>query len=103
MSEPWHGPVDLDNCDREPIHIPGAVQPHGALVAVTQPELVVRVVSANLAAWCGVEPEEAVGRPLASVLGADAVARIQEAARAEWVERIDEIPLALPGRAVVAA
>jgi light-regulated signal transduction histidine kinase (bacteriophytochrome) len=24
--------VDLSNCDREPIHIPGAIQPHGALL-----------------------------------------------------------------------
>jgi len=26
-------PVNLDNCDREPIHIPGQIQPHGALLA----------------------------------------------------------------------
>ena len=26
-------PVTLDNCDREPIHIPGAIQSHGALFA----------------------------------------------------------------------
>lgn len=26
-------PVDLTNCDREPIHIPGAIQPHGVLLA----------------------------------------------------------------------
>lgn len=26
-------PVDLSNCDREPIHIPGSIQPHGALLA----------------------------------------------------------------------
>jgi light-regulated signal transduction histidine kinase (bacteriophytochrome) len=25
--------ITLDNCDREPIHIPGAIQPHGALLA----------------------------------------------------------------------
>lgn len=25
--------VTLDNCDREPIHIPGSIQPHGALLA----------------------------------------------------------------------
>jgi len=25
--------VDLTNCDREPIHIPGSIQPHGALIA----------------------------------------------------------------------
>ena len=26
--------VDLTNCDREPIHIPGSIQPHGFLLAV---------------------------------------------------------------------
>jgi len=25
--------LNLDNCDREPIHIPGSIQPHGALLA----------------------------------------------------------------------
>ncbi|MEB0113252.1 GAF domain-containing protein [Variovorax sp. RTB1] len=25
--------IDLDNCDREPIHVPGHIQPHGALIA----------------------------------------------------------------------
>ena len=25
--------VTLENCDREPIHVPGAIQPHGALLA----------------------------------------------------------------------
>ncbi|MFC5390370.1 hypothetical protein ACFPH9_13330 [Brevundimonas bullata] len=28
--------VDLTNCDREPIHIPGAIQPIGFLVALTR-------------------------------------------------------------------
>jgi chemotaxis family two-component system sensor kinase Cph1 len=28
-----HSPLTLDNCDREPIHIPGSIQPHGALLA----------------------------------------------------------------------
>ena len=26
--------VNLENCDREPIHIPGSIQPHGALIAL---------------------------------------------------------------------
>ncbi|RYF50153.1 MAG: hypothetical protein EOO38_06300, partial [Cytophagaceae bacterium] len=25
--------VNLDNCDKEPIHVPGLIQPHGALIA----------------------------------------------------------------------
>lgn len=32
-SRAFSGPVTLQNCDREPIHIPGAIQGHGVLVA----------------------------------------------------------------------
>ena len=40
--------VDLTNCDREPIHIPGSIQPHGVLLVMTEPELVVIQVSENV-------------------------------------------------------
>jgi light-regulated signal transduction histidine kinase (bacteriophytochrome) len=73
MSEP---PIDLSSCDAEPIHVPGSIQPHGALVAMREPGLVV-VASANVGAILGL-PEVAYGRPLAALVGAaagDAVAR----------------------------
>ena len=41
-------PVDLDNCAREPIHVPGSIQPRGVLLAVTEPDLVVRHASENV-------------------------------------------------------
>ena len=40
------GPVTLDNCEREPIHIPGLIQPHGALLAF-DPSGVLTHCSAN--------------------------------------------------------
>lgn len=33
--------VDLTNCDREPIHIPGKIQSHGFLIVVNQDDLIV--------------------------------------------------------------
>lgn len=39
--------VDLTNCDREPIHIPGSIQPHGCLIACTPDAAVVQRHSAN--------------------------------------------------------
>ena len=33
-SPPTPEELTLDNCDREPIHIPGSIQPHGALLAL---------------------------------------------------------------------
>jgi light-regulated signal transduction histidine kinase (bacteriophytochrome) len=46
----------LARCADEPIAIPGAVQPHGALLAVTEPDLAVVVASVNAADVLGAEP-----------------------------------------------
>jgi two-component system, chemotaxis family, sensor kinase Cph1 len=62
-------PVDLDNCAREPIHIPGSVQPHGVLLALSEPDLVVEHVSANVAAVLGRDVPDVLGARLEDVLG----------------------------------
>ena len=40
MTEPAvkFGEADLTTCDREPIHIPGSIQPHGVLLVSLRPE-----------------------------------------------------------------
>lgn len=58
-----NAPVDLTNCDREPIHILGAIQPIGFLIALTADWLVARA-SANIAQFIGFEPAELFGKPL---------------------------------------
>jgi light-regulated signal transduction histidine kinase (bacteriophytochrome) len=58
------GSVDLDRCADEPIHIPGSIQPHGVLVGVSEPDLIVRVVSTNCADLFGVDATGLLGRPL---------------------------------------
>ena len=65
-------PVDLTNCDREPIHILGAIQPIGFLIALTADWMVARA-SANLAQYIGMTPGEVIGRPLADIFTARAV------------------------------
>jgi diguanylate cyclase (GGDEF)-like protein len=72
-------PVDLTTCDREPIHLPGAIQPHGVLLALWEPGLVIAQVAANAADHLGVPARELVGRPLESAFGPDAVARLRAA------------------------
>ena len=46
----------LARCAEEPIAVPGAIQPHGALLAVTEPGLAVVVASANAADVLGTVP-----------------------------------------------
>ncbi|WP_161891245.1 phytochrome family protein [Pontibacter russatus] len=40
--------VDLSNCDSEPIHIIGRIQPHGFLLILDQETLQVEQVSRNI-------------------------------------------------------
>ncbi|WLS05574.1 ATP-binding protein [Shinella oryzae] len=47
--------VDLDSCAREPIHVPGSVQPHGALLVLDPADLRILQVSANVADIAGTD------------------------------------------------
>jgi len=65
-------PVDLTNCDREPIHILGGIQPIGFLIALTS-DWIVKRASANTQAFIGLSPESLIGLPLAEVFAGEAV------------------------------
>ena len=60
--------VDLTNCDREPIHISGHIQPHGVLIAIREPELEILQISENTQELLGVEAESAIGQNLSLFL-----------------------------------
>ncbi|WP_281257704.1 GAF domain-containing protein [Paenibacillus donghaensis] len=63
-------PIDLTNCDKEPIHIPGMIQPHGVLLAVTMGDAPTIVqCSRNTVELLGRPVEQLLGKPLAELLG----------------------------------
>lgn len=86
LTPDMNSPLPLDallaECDREPIQFPGAVQPHGAMLAVEAAGLHVTHASANLAAFIDREAREALGQPLAAVFGDEVTALLAAAARA---------------------
>lgn len=45
---PAFGQADLSNCEREQIHLPGSIQPHGALLVCQEPGLEIIQSSANI-------------------------------------------------------
>jgi chemotaxis family two-component system sensor kinase Cph1 len=61
---------DLAKCALEPIQIIGHIQPHGLLFALSEPDLIVRHVSANVSTLLGMSPESLLGCPFETVLGA---------------------------------
>ncbi|WP_024677212.1 ATP-binding protein [Pseudomonas syringae] len=62
--------VLLANCADEPIQFPGAIQPHGLLFTLKEPELTILQVSANVQSVLGKVPEQLAGQTLDCVLGA---------------------------------
>ena len=61
--------LDLSSCDREPIHIPGSIQPHGFLLALDPATLAVREASANAAEYLQRTPAAIFGASLQELLG----------------------------------
>lgn len=59
--------LELSACDREPIHVPGSIQPSGFLLALTSDWIIVRATT-NTDAYLGQAPEQLIGRPLAEVV-----------------------------------
>ena len=55
-------------CDREPIHIPGSIQPHGHLLAFTGKEMVLAHASAGSGAVLTTDVTVAFGQPVERVL-----------------------------------
>jgi two-component system, chemotaxis family, sensor kinase Cph1 len=73
-------PIDLDNCAREPIHVPGSVQPRGVLVVAQEPHLTITQVSANVVEVFGRTPEELLGQRIDELVGPTEAAAIERAA-----------------------
>lgn len=59
--------MDLTNCDREPIHVPGAVQPHGVVFVCEAETKCIRAVGGDACRILDVEGE-VIGRTLGSIL-----------------------------------
>jgi diguanylate cyclase (GGDEF)-like protein len=72
---------ELEACADEPIHIPGAIQPHGVLVAAV--DLKITHVSANLESLTGGPAAAAIGSNLADIIGQDTLVALQDALAAE--------------------
>jgi light-regulated signal transduction histidine kinase (bacteriophytochrome) len=69
-------PVDLTNCDREPIHIPGSVQQFGFLLTLLS-DFTIIIASDNVADYLGAAHTAVLQRPLAEVFSETAVAAIR--------------------------
>jgi light-regulated signal transduction histidine kinase (bacteriophytochrome) len=92
------GGADLTDCDREPIHIPGAIQPHGVLLALEEPELRITQVSANVADHLGRPIDAVLGCPLRAVLDPAAAESVRRALPHPRLSGLNPLPISAAGR-----
>ena len=76
-------------CDAEPIHIPGGIQPHGYLLCLSSTLTIIQA-SENVGTLVGCPVEQLLGEPVDVVIGAAAAARVAHAAATAM---LDETPL----------
>ena len=64
--------LDVMGCDQEPIHLPGAIQPHGLLFVLAEPALTIAQISENVGDVLGIPTIMLLGKSFAdSLLGED--------------------------------
>ena len=77
--------IDLSACDREQIQFSGAIQPHGVLLALEEPELLISEASENTRELLKTHVVTMLGQPLSSAL---------PVAVADWLlGRTQELPI----------
>ncbi|MEH1917554.1 ATP-binding protein [Nostoc sp.] len=80
MSQPEYTTAQataLTNHDRKAIHIPGSIQPHGVLLALST-QLEILQVSNNTQVYLGKEPEDLLGRPLSYLIDSQPVEIVKQ-------------------------
>ena len=75
------GEVDLISCEREPIHIPGSIQPHGLMLVVDLQEMVVLQFAGNTLFLLGILPHQVTQLPLHKLFRKQSLALIVDRLR----------------------
>ncbi len=80
-------------CDREPIHIPGQIQPHGVLLTLQEPDLKILQLSQNIDEFFGLSAETLLDKPLGCFLSPNQVRKIARYSQQENLEDINPFEL----------
>jgi two-component system, chemotaxis family, sensor kinase Cph1 len=96
LTDPELTPSDLSltSCDREPIHMPNAIQPHGVLLTFSETDFIILQISQNSEAFLGNKPDALLGQPLSVLIEKKQIETIRSCLHREF-ENINPLRLAL--------
>src|SRR5690606_25010731 len=90
--------ADLTACDREPIHIPGRIQPFGLMAVIRPDDFRVVQVSENAEAVSGQTVAAWLEQDLAELIGQACADQLREALAADTLHAMNPVTLQLFGR-----
>ncbi|MFB2897689.1 ATP-binding protein [Aerosakkonemataceae cyanobacterium BLCC-F50] len=70
--------VDLTNCELQAIHTPGYIQPHGVLLTLQEPDLIILQASQNTDEFLGIPAESLINHSLGQFLNQAQLNQLQE-------------------------
>lgn len=76
--------VDISSCDREPIHTPAAIQPHGILIVLREADWHILQVSQNVGDFLGRAPKSLLNQPLSTILNEPQIQAIAQCLRSDF-------------------
>lgn len=91
--------VALAECAREPIRIPGAIQPHGVLLALSEATLIIQQVSSNCMLLLGSTAEDLLQQPLAMLTGEMVTEQVRQALLLDDLEDANPLFLSIGAQA----
>ena len=87
--------IDISNCNKEPIHIPGSIQPHGLLFALREPDLTILQVSDNTLNLFGLPAEQLLNKNLSDLVELDQINLLKECLNQEDLLIVNPIELTI--------
>jgi light-regulated signal transduction histidine kinase (bacteriophytochrome) len=83
----------LAECASEAIRIPGSIQPHGVLLTLSEPELIIQQISRNCAALLGQTAAALLQQPLTRLAGSAAAEQVRQALLSNDLEAANPLVL----------
>jgi light-regulated signal transduction histidine kinase (bacteriophytochrome) len=88
----------LAECASEAIRVPGAIQPHGVLLTLSEPAMLIQQVSRNCAEVFDQSAAAVLQRPFTTVVGHTAAEQVRQALLSSCLEDVNPVVLEIAGR-----
>jgi len=85
--------IALDHCASEPIHIPGSIQPHGAMLVIDARTYIVQQVSENISEVLNFSVKKILGKTLVEIFGADQAEKLIVSTNKAPLQPIDAVTM----------